>query len=231
VRIHLVLAILTLLCSTGIAEQIRCPAPVTHIALDKGDYSPQSGVKFALSDFAANQVARGKASPLCFARMTDIQHGQVFIDAQSLTQEFSTKSRQSGSSVHDLRLEIKGNIVDIKGTVKKVIDIPFTLEGPVTTDGRVLMLHATSIKAGALPMKGLLDMLGKHLDSMLQSESIGGVRVNNDTIIFEPEKIAHVRGRIASADVKPEGLLVKFVPVEQKNENRPKGRLQQKAGK
>ena len=93
------------------------------------------------------------------------------------------------------------------------------------------MLHATSIKAGALPMKGLLDMLGKHLDSMLQSESIGGVRVNNDTIIFEPEKIAHVRGRIASADVKPEGLLVKFVPVEQKNENRPKGRLQQKAGK
>jgi len=169
-----------------------------------------------LQDFTANQVARGKVSPLCFMRMTDIQHGDVFIDTQSLSHEFETKSSQSGSPVHDLKVETKQNVVDLKGTIKKLIPISFTMEGPVTTDGHVLVLYATKIKADGIPVKGLLDMLGKHPDSMLQSESIGGVIAKGDTIIFEPEKIAHVRGRIAYAEVTPQGLNVKFAPQEQR---------------
>jgi hypothetical protein len=196
------------------AETIKCPAPVTHIAVENGDYSPQAGVRFVLQDFAANQVARGKASPLCFMRMTDIQHGEVFIDTQSLSREFQSKSSQSGSPVHDLKLEINENGVALKGTLKKLIPISFTMEGPVTTDGRVLIFHASKIKADGIPIKGLLGMLGKHLESMLKSESIGGVTAKGDTIIFEPEKIAHVRGRIASAEVTPQGLSVKFAAQE-----------------
>lgn len=184
--------------------------------MSTGDYSPQAGVRFALQDFSANQVARGKVSPLCFMRITDIQHGDVFIDAQSLSHEFETKSSQSDSKVHDLKLETKQDIVDIKGTIKKLIPISFTMEGPVTTDGHLLIFHASKIKADGIPIKGLLDMLGKHLDSMLKSESIGGVVAKGDTIIFEPEKIAHVRGRIASAEVTPQGLKVKFAPQEQR---------------
>jgi hypothetical protein len=192
----------------------KCPSPVTHIRLAKGDYSPQPGVRFALQDFEANQVARGKASPLCYMRTTDIQHGDVFIDTQSLSREFVSKTTQTGSAVHDFRVETKDHLVDLKGTIKKLIPIRFTMEGPVTTDGHLLFFHATSIKADGIPVKGLLGMLGKHLDNLLQSETVGGVSVKDDTIIFEPEKIAHVRGRIASTEVTTQGLFVKFAAQE-----------------
>ena len=188
----------------------KCPSPVTHITMSKGDYSPQPGVRFALQDFEADQVARGKASPFCYMRMTDIHHGDVFIDTQSLSREFVSKTTQTGTSVHDLRVEVKDQLVDLKGTIKKLIPISFTMEGPVTTDGHVLIFHASKIKADGIPVKGLFDMLGKHLDTLLHSETVGGVSVKDDTIIFEPEKIAHVRGRIASTQVTPQGLLVKF---------------------
>jgi hypothetical protein len=203
--------ILSLLSQAALA---KCPPPVTHISMNKGDYSPQPGVRFALGDFEANQVARGKASPMCYMRMTDIQHGDVFIDTNSLSKEFVSKTDDSGAAVHNLKIEIKDNLVDLKGTIKKVIPISFTMEGPVTTDGHLLIFHAKSIKADGIPMKGLLDMLGKHLDTLLQSESVGGVSVKDDTILFEPEKIAHVRGHIQSAQVTPQGLAVKFAPQE-----------------
>jgi hypothetical protein len=161
-------------------------------------------------------VARGKKSPFCFMRITEIEQGQVFIDVQSLSREFSSKMEQSASKIDDLEIETKDDTAQIKGKIKKVIPIPFTLEGPVTTDGSRLFFHTKSVKAVGIPVKGLLGMIGKHLDSMLKSESVGGVAVKDDTIIFEPEKIAHVRGRIIAAKVNPKGLFVSFAGPEAK---------------
>ena len=201
------------------ADELRCPAPVTHLSTPKGEYSPQAGVTFALQDFSADLVARGKKSPLCFVRTTEIQRGEVFVSNQSLSHEFETKLKQSADpKIHDLKVETKDNTVSLSGKIKKLIPIPFTLEGPVSTDGRSLIFHATTIKAVGIPMKGLLDMLGKHLSTLMQSESVNGVLVRGDTIIFQPEQIAHVRGHIVSADVRPDGLFVKFAtppPVKQ----------------
>ena len=206
-----------LLLALGLLSQAvlaKCPAPVTHIAMTRGDYSPQPGVRFVLLGFDADQVARGKAAPLCYMRMTEIQRGDVLIDPQSLSNEFVSKTAESNSAVHDLKVEIKDNLVDLKGTLKKVIPISFSMEGPVTTDGHVLIFHAKSIKADGIPVKGLLNMLGKHLDTLMQSETVGGVSVQGDTIVFEPEKIAHVRGRISMAEISPQGLALKFSPQE-----------------
>ncbi|MGZ4815053.1 MAG: hypothetical protein ACXVZV_06580 [Terriglobales bacterium] len=200
------------------ADQMKCPAPVTHLSTPNGQYSPQSGVTFVLQDFVADMVARGRKSPLCFARITDIRKGEVFVSAESLSHEFESKIRQSpDSKIHDFKVETKQNVIDLSGKIKKLVLVPFTLEGPVTTDGHSLIFQAKTIKAGGIPVKGLLDMLGKHLSSLMQSESVNGVTVKGDTLIFEPEQIAHVRGYIVWAEVTPRGLLVKFAgtPVKQ----------------
>jgi len=197
------------------ADQIKCPAPVTHLSTPKGEYSPQSGVVFALSDFSADMVQLGKKSPLCFVRITDIRQGDIFVSSQSLSHEFQSKFEQSGESkITDFQVETKEHVVHLKGKMKKLIPISFTLEGPVSTDGNTLIFHATKIKADGLEIKGLLDVLGKHLGSLMQSESVNGVIVQGDTIVFRPEQIAHVRGHIVSADITRKGLFVRFAQAE-----------------
>ena len=180
--------------------------------MEKGQYSPLQGSMFNLQDFAANMVARGKTSPLCFARTTEIQHGEVFIGAESLTKLFAQKAQQSNSSVSELKVEVKDSAVHLSGKVHKGIDIPFEIEGPISTDGTVLILHAKRIKAEGIPVKGLLGMVGVHLGSMIGSESVDGVAVKGDTLVFEPVKIAHVRGKITKADLTSKGLMLTFGP-------------------
>ena len=68
----------------------------------------------------------------------------------------------SKSSVSDLSIETQPDKVVLKGKVKKLIELPFTIEGPVTTDGRNLDLQAKSVKALGIPIEGLLDALAKN---------------------------------------------------------------------
>lgn len=196
--------------SAAEAEQLRCPSPVTKMTMEKGQYSPLEGATFNLQDFAANMVARGKTSPLCFARTTDVLHGQAFISSDSLTKLFAQKVQQSNASLSDLKVEIKGDAAHLSGKVHKKIDIPFEIEGPISTDGTVLILHTKKIKAEGIPVKGLLGMVGVHLGSLLGSESVNGVAAKGDMLVFEPAKIAHVRGRITSARISTDGLTITF---------------------
>jgi hypothetical protein len=51
----------------------------------EGQYSPLQGATFDLQEFAANMVARGKSSPLCFALRThlDVRVKRIPISASS----------------------------------------------------------------------------------------------------------------------------------------------------
>lgn len=209
-RISLFIALLCALCASAAAANQRCPSPVTKMTMEKGQYSPVEGATFNLQDFAANMVARGKTSPLCFQRTTDVQHGQAFISSESLTKLFAQKVQQSDASVSDLKVEIKGDSAHISGKVHKGIDIPFEIEGPISTDGTVLILHTKKIKAEGIPVKGLLGMVGVHLGSLLGSESVDGVVAKDDTLMFQPAKIAYLRGRITSARISTDGLTITF---------------------
>ena len=210
-RTGLFIALMWALCaSASEAEQLRCPSPVTKMTMERGQYSPLEGATFNLQDFAANMVARGKTSPLCFARTTDVLHGQAFISSESLTKLFAQKVQQANTSVSDLKVEIKDDAAHLSGKVHKGIDIPFEIEGTVSTDGTVLILHTKKIKAEGIPVKGLLGMVGMHLGSLLGSESVDGVAAKGDTLVFEPAKIAHVRGRITNARISTDGLTITF---------------------
>jgi len=127
-------------------EQLRCPAPVTHMEMDKGEYSPMTGATFELRNFSANMVARGKTMPACFARINHVQRGEVFISSQSLTKMFEQKLSQSNSQIKSVSVELRDDGVHLKGTVHKAVDLPFELEGPLSTDGSKLVLHVKRSK-------------------------------------------------------------------------------------
>jgi hypothetical protein len=209
-RLALLIAGVFACCGAAVAENVHCPQPVTFLAMDRGEYSSMPGAVFDLQHFAARMVARGKTQPLCSARTTEIQHGEVFISSESITKIFGQKIKQSGSKISDLQVEVKENELHLKGKVHKGIDIPFEVAGPVSTDGSNLKLEARKIKAEHLPVKGLMGMLGMHLSSLLQSEQAQGVMAQGNTLVFEPAKIAHVQGRISAVHLTAKGVEISF---------------------
>ncbi len=196
-----------------------CPAKVTHLTVKDGSYSPVPGATFGLRDFDADMVSRGPASPLCYQRTTKIVRGEVFVSAESLTKMFTQKVKQSKQSqISDIKVGIGDDgTAKISGQMHRKIDVPFEIQGPVTTDGTNLILQAKKIKAEKIEVKGLLGMMGKNLGEMLGSQSVNGVKANGDTLIFQPSQISHAEGHITNFHVTSKGLEITFGPAEEKS--------------
>jgi hypothetical protein len=202
--------------STFAADPVKCPPAASHMHVEKGEYAPQPGISFGLTDFTATMVPRGPRIPLCLVKNNEIERGRVFVTGASLTKLFETKNQGKNQSIKEMKIETKEDHVVISGKVHKVVDMPFSVEGPVSASGRMLRLDASGIKAAGLPIKGLLSMLGKQLGSMFKAGGTEGVTVKDNTIFFQPEKMANIRGEIANVQVTSEGLTVTFVPTKQK---------------
>ncbi len=192
------------------AEPVKCPPFPSRIDVESGAYSSQPGVTFKLREFAADMVSRGKISPLCFLRVAVVEHGEVFVSSESLSHIFERKLKEGNSNVSDVKLETGEGTARLTGKVKKLVPIPFTIEGPVSTDGTVINLEAKTIKAVGIPVKGLLEMVGAHLSSLMSSGNLNGVKTTGNKISFVPEQLGHIKGHIDQAVASPHGLTLKY---------------------
>jgi len=57
-RAFVIVFVLSILAQA--AEPLRCPEGPSRLAMDKGEYASRPGVVFALQNFSANMVPRGK---------------------------------------------------------------------------------------------------------------------------------------------------------------------------
>ncbi len=194
------------------AQQPACPDASSHIVVERGSYSSQPGVSFALHHFSATLVPMGKTLPACLAKMTDVAHADIFVSNESLTKVFAKKMGATASSIQNLKIENGLGKVSLSGEMVKIIPLKFTIEGPVTTDGTLLLLNAKKINADGIPLKLLLTLVGQHLGSMVGFKGVSGVEVNENVISFSPEKIAHLKGYIASVDTTPQGIKLHYGP-------------------
>lgn len=201
-----------------VAETQGCPIAASHIAMESGSYSSQPGVQFVLHHFDATLVPMGKAAPQCLGKMTDVAHADIFVSNESLTKVFAGKLSTTGSDIRDLKIVHGVGTVTISGAMGKVVPVRFSIEGPVSTDGTVLSMTADKIDADGIPIKGLLEMVGKHLSSVLGFKGVNGVQVEGNVMSFSPEKVAHLRGYIASVEATPDGLTLHYRP-------RPRGHV------
>jgi hypothetical protein len=203
-------ALLIAFCSAS-AEPVKCPPAASSLDVSNGNYTSQPGIVFHLENFSAKMVPIGKRMPLCLAKTTDISQGQVFVTAESLTNLFTSKSSPN-SKIEDLKINFENDKVVIGGKMKKGISLPFEIKGPVTPQGDALVLKVEKIQAAGLPIKGLLNVVGAHLSSMMKSGSMPGISVHDDVIIFKPEQLAHIRGQFQNVRVSNRGMLVVFGP-------------------
>lgn len=204
---------LTLFAVPVLAQTPACSRSVGHMDVSRGDYSPQPGVTFDLRHFSATLVPQGRSAPLCFQKLTVVSHAVIFASNASLTQVFAQKLTQSGSKIRDLQVIHSPDGVTIKGIITKIIPVHFSIFGPVTTDGTVISMHAEKIDADGIPIKALLAMLGEHLSAVLGMKGVTGVSVEENTMSFSPEQVAHLKGHLQSVTTSAAGLTLTYAPI------------------
>ncbi len=187
-----------------------CPAYPSQISIDNGTFSSQPGVTFHLRHFAATLVPQGKTAPSCFGRLTEVSHAEIFVSNESLSKVFTQKLGNGESKIKDFKIENGLGKVTLSGKITKVIPIQFTIEGPVRTDGTLLFIDANKIKADGVPVKALLGVVGEHLASVIGLKGVDGVSVDGNSILFSPERVAHLKGYIASVETTQQGLILRY---------------------
>jgi hypothetical protein len=140
-------------------------------------------------------------------------------DKKAADKDKKDDSKSSGGqqNIRDIAIKTKDNQLEISGKVKKGIEIPFDLIGPVdVANGHMLRFHIDKIKAAHIEAKGLLDALGVHLTKMLHPDAAKGVTVQDNAILFDTEQIANIKGTISHVALAGENLVIDFVTGNQR---------------
>lgn len=116
--------------------------------------------------------------------------------------------------IKKLSIESKGGQLAVKGTFHQKADVPFETMGVVSAepDGRI-RLHAEHLKAGHLPVKGVLDLLGIELSGLINLKKVRGVAIDKDDIVIDPQEILpapHIRGKVSAVQVRGNDIVLQF---------------------
>ena len=207
---------LSLLTPGLLAQGPKCMPSTGHIDMAQGSYSSQPGVTFLLHHFNATLVPQSEYAPLCYQKFTVVSRAVIFVSNDSLTRVFSQKLTGSGSKIRDLQIINSVDGVMLKGTMDKLIPIHFSISGPVTTDGTALRVHADRIVADGIPIKTILALVGQHLSTVLGLKDMAGVSVDENTMSFFPEQIAHLKGHLYSVATSAKGLTLTYTPLSKR---------------
>jgi hypothetical protein len=131
------------------------------------------------------------------ASLSNLLNGYIFAD--------------SGAPLKHIRVTISGGRLKQTGTMHKGIDVPFEVEGSVssTPDGNI-RIHADKIRSAHIPFKGLLHLFGEDLSKLINLKGARGLRLEGDDILMFPSQMLpspRIEGRIASVRLE-EGAIV-----------------------
>jgi len=126
----------------------------------------------------------------------------------------------SGAPLEHMQIATEGQNLRIKGTLKKGIDVPFTIvaNARVDADGG-LRLHPVSIKTIGIPSKKLLDFLGLDLQKLIKVNAERGVRIDGDDLVMQPSRLVpppRIEGHLQAVRIEPGTVVQVFGPGSEK---------------
>lgn len=116
----------------------------------------------------------------------------------------STASKDS--PLKNIDIQPEGELIKIRGTVKKVVSLPIEILGSLaTTPDGLVRLHVQHISVLKVPVKGLLGTFDVKLSDLVHSTNVAGVTVSGNDLVFDTEKLLpppHIRGQLTTVRVK-----------------------------
>jgi hypothetical protein len=159
-------------------------------------------------------VPTGKAPPWFDDPSTfsiAVDTGEVEISPASLTALLNRYVfNYKGTPLKHLEVGIEDGELVQKGTLHKVVDLPFTIraELSVTDDGR-LRLHPTSVKVLGIGVKGLMRTFGLELDNLVKVQQGRGVEVADNDFLLAPSGLLpppRIEGKLVAVRLLPDAI-------------------------
>lgn len=189
---HVVSAVVFALLSLGtplaVVRQgtpVQCGVEMRNVRLRLAD-----DIVLAVNALDGEFVARSAAAPPVFddppSYTLRLRSADLAMDMASLT-ALITRALGSGSApIRDVEAAIDRGGLQIRGHLKKGVSVPFTMRAEVSAapDGS-MRLHATSIKAVGVPVKGLLDLVGVDVADLMKAPAGSGFRADGDDLLID----------------------------------------------
>jgi hypothetical protein len=112
----------------------------------------------------------------------------------------------SDAPIKAIRVSTKDSNLRIQGRLHSKGDLPFESEGSlaVTPEGEI-RVHTEKVKAGHIPVKGLMDLVGETISKLIDTRKVRGVRAEKDDLILTPSELfpaPRIEGRLSSIAIQ-----------------------------
>ena len=145
-----------------------------------------------------------------------IDAGEIAMSTASLTalmNDYVFNYRKAPIKELEITTNEKGQL-EQEGVLDKAVDVPFKVKAVLmpTPDGRI-RVHAKSIKAAGLPVKGLMGLLGIEMDDMVKIQAGRGIAVEDNDFILDPQQMLpppRIRGNVSSVRIEGDQVIQVF---------------------
>jgi hypothetical protein len=145
-----------------------------------------------------------------------IDAGEIAMSTASLTalmNNYVFAYRKAPIKDLEITTDEKGRL-EQQGVLDKGVDIPFKTKAVIMPngDGRI-RVHAKSIKAAGLPVKGLMGLLGIEMDDMVKLQAGRGIMVDDNDFILDPQWMLpppRIRGNVTSVRIEGNDVVQVF---------------------
>lgn len=151
-----------------------------------------------------------------------VASAEIAISCSSLAQILN-KNVFSGADapIKDVTIESKNSQLIINGKLHQKGDVPFETMGTISADpdGKI-RLHAERVKAAHLPVKGLMDLLGLDIASLINTKKVHGITAEKDDLIFDPDQILpppRIQGKVTAVRVQGSEVVQVFGALQASN--------------
>ena len=181
-------------------------------------YRIDDAIVATMPELIADLRVRRPGQPLVPSNLEDfnvhIHTCQMGLDDASITALMNRYAFAAPDSpIKDVKVEHRPGRMTITGTLWKGLPIPFSCEGPldVSGDGRIVLRPDKVVSAG-LSVKGLLDLLGLEMATLINSAS-PGIRIEGNNFFIDPQKLVpppRITGFVANVRVEQGRLILGF---------------------
>jgi hypothetical protein len=136
------------------------------------------------------------------------------MDTASLTALIARALGSGTAAIRDVRVTIEQGALRVRGHLKKGVSVPFDMRAEVSAaaDGS-MRLHATSLKAVGVPVKGMLDLVGVDVADLMKAPPGSGIRADGDDLLIDTTAILpppRTEGRLHRVAIADQRLVLRM---------------------
>ena len=119
-----------------------------------------------------------------------IAGGAIAITPESMTNVINAHIQKSPDSpIRDVSVRIENNELKVPGKLRST-GVPFEVDGTVSaTPAGNIRLHAKNIKAFKLPVRGLLDLFGVQVATLMKKGRLPGIQADGERTDLSPPQL------------------------------------------